>query len=459
MTPAKKSPPFLIFTRNLPHMIDAFAQYLLHSELIPQNGKVLVACSGGPDSMVLAELLHRLGYTVSLAHVNYRLRGADSDADEALVTAFAAERGLACFIDRPELKTAGIGKQAAARKARYTFFERLIAEHGADCIATAHHRDDLVESYLAHILRGSHWKGFIGIARRNGQVVRPLLHLRKDELLQFAAAEGIPYRIDASNASSDYTRNRIRHELIPLMRSIRPGFENNILRQIENFIEVKGILSSFLDKLGTDILHLRPEGLHIHLEGLEGLPFLRLLMLQVTGPYGFHAHRVEEVLGLIDAEPGKLLLSDTHRIIRERDYLVISPRPAEIPDEIAFIDRFTDEVVVPIHLVAEFVSGDAIVFGMDEDEAVMDVEALEFPLIVRRWEAGDRIRPIGLDGSVKVSDLLTQAKLDRHAREKVCVVVSGDDIVWVPGFRMAEAVKVTPATTEALRLRTIADEV
>ena len=440
-------------------MIDAFANYLLHSELIPAERRVLVACSGGPDSMVLAELLHRLNYRLLLVHVNYKLRGADSDADEALVRAYAADRGIDLVVDHPTLQPAGIGKQAAARKARYALFDRLIAEGRADSIATAHHRDDLIESYLGHLLRGSHWNGFIGIPRRNGAIVRPLLHLRKDELLRFANAEGIPYRTDASNASSDYTRNRIRHELIPLMRSIRPGFENNILRQIENFIEVKGILSNFLDKLGTDILHLRPEGLYIHLEGLDGLPFLRLLMLQVTNQYGFHAHRVEEVLDLIDAEPGKLLLSDTHRIIREREYLIISPRPAEIPDETAFIDRLTDEIVVPMHLVAEFVSGEDIVFGMDEDEAVMDASALRFPLVVRRWQSGDRIRPIGLDGSVKVSDLLTQAKLDRLERERVCVVVSGDEIVWVPGFRMAESVKVTSATTDALRLRTIFDEV
>lgn len=440
-------------------MIDAFANYLLHSELIPAEQRVLVACSGGPDSMVLAELLHRLNYRLLLVHVNYKLRGADSDADEALVRAYAADRGIDLVVDCPTLQPAGIGKQAAARKARYALFDRLIAEGRADSIATAHHRDDLIESYLGHLLRGSHWNGFIGIPRRNGAIVRPLLHLRKDELLRFANAEGIPYRTDASNASSDYTRNRIRHELIPLMRSIRPGFENNILRQIENFIEVKGILSNFLDKLGTDILHLRPEGLYIHLEGLDGLPFLRLLMLQVTNQYGFHAHRVEEVLDLIDAEPGKLLLSDTHRIIREREYLIISPRPAETPDETAYIDLNTDEIVVPMHLVVERLSGDAIVFGMDEDEAVMDASALQFPLVVRRWQAGDRIRPIGLDGSVKVSDLLTQAKLDRLERERVCVIVSGDEIVWVPGFRMAESVKVTSTTTDALRLRTIFDEV
>lgn len=440
-------------------MIDAFANYLLHSELIPAEQRVLVACSGGPDSMVLAELLHRLNYPIALAHVNYRLRGADSDADEALVVEYAAQRGIEVAVDRPSLDTARKGTQHAARKARYAFFDRLLSEGRADCIATAHHRDDLIESYLGHILRGSHWKGFIGIPRRNGAIVRPLLHLRKDELLRFAEDERIPYRIDASNAQSHYTRNRIRHELIPLMRSIRPGFENNILRQIENFIEVNSILSNFLDKLGTDILHLRPEGLYIHLDGLDGLPFLRLLLLQVTGQYGFHAHRIDDVLDLIDAEPGKLLLSDTHRIIREREYLIISPRPAETPDETAYIDLSTDEIVVPIHLVVDQLTGEGIVFGMDEDEAVMDASALQFPLVVRRWQPGDRIRPIGLDGSVKVSDLLTQAKLDRLERERVCVVVSGDEIVWVPGFRMAEAVKVSSTTTEALRLRRIFDEV
>jgi tRNA(Ile)-lysidine synthase len=441
-------------------MIDAFSAYLTASELLPAGSRVVVGCSGGADSMALTDLLRRLNYDMVLVHVNHKLRGADADADEQLVRDYAEAHALKLTVfDASEhlMGRKDDGLQAAARRLRYERFEEVRQQHNGSHIATAHHRDDLVETYLAHILRGSHWRGFSSIPRVNGNVVRPLLHVSRDELLRYITEFEVPYREDASNKSPVYQRNRIRHELIPLMESIRPGFRRNILRQIELFIETNAVLEGFLGKLATDVILLRPEGLYIAAEGIDELPFMRLLLLQVTADYGFHAARVDEVVELLHSAPGKQLLSSSHRIVRERQHLVIAPLPDETGEPL-LLERHTEEVHHPVRLVIDHIEGDAIAYTADADEAVFDADALTWPLTLRRWQAGDRIAPIGLEGSMKVSDLLTQAKLGTLEKEQVYVLESGGALIWVIGFRMAEHAKVTANTRKALRFVRLAPD-
>ncbi len=441
-------------------MIETFESYLEHSGLLPEGSKLVVACSGGVDSVVLTHVLHTLGYELVLAHMNYHLRGADSDEDARFVEALAKTLEVAFYVESGNAKAAadqgGEGLQAAARRLRYAFFERIRTEVGADFVVTAHQRDDLIETYFGHLLRGSHWKGFTAIPRVNGAVVRPFLHISRQEIEAYAAQSMIAFRHDASNDSLHYTRNRIRHELIPLMEDIRPGFTRNTLRQIDQFVEIGQVIDGLVAELADQMLDLREEGLRIDIEGLGEHPLLRLLLQEILNDYGFPARRVDEVIDLMYADSGRGIYSATHRILRERDYLLITPMP-EQRDERVEIYRGDDEVHSLMHLIVDELPRATFEINDDPDTASLDADRLTFPLVLRQWKAGDRIRPIGLQGSMKVSDLLIQAKLSTVEKENVCVLLSGDEIVWVPGFRIGEAAKVGDTTQVVLRLRRVVD--
>ncbi len=441
-------------------MIASFHAYLEHSGMLPEGSKLVVACSGGIDSVALTHLLHELGYEIVLAHMNYHLRGADSDEDARFVEALAKTLKVACFVESGNAKAtadaSGEGLQAAARRLRYAFFERIRTNVGADFVVTAHQRDDLIETYFGHLLRGSHWKGFTAIPRVNGHVVRPLLHVSRQEIEDFALASNIAFRHDASNDSLHYTRNRIRHELIPLLEDIRPGFTRNTLRQIDQFLEIGQVIDGLIAELAAQMIDLREEGLRIGIEGLSEHPLLRLLLQEILNDYGFTARRVDEVIDLMYSAPGHGIYSSTHRILRERDHLLITPLP-EKHSEAVEIYRGDDEVHSLMHLIVDELPRSAVAITSDANEALLDADRLTFPLVLRRWQAGDRIRPIGLQGSMKVSDLLVQAKMSTLEKERVCVLLSGEEIVWVPGLRIGEWAKIGLSTQVVMRFRRVVE--
>jgi tRNA(Ile)-lysidine synthase len=441
-------------------MIEILFEHLQTTRLIPSGARVIVACSGGADSMALADLLLRFDFEIYIAHANFQLRGEDSEADEALVRAFAEERGVPVRIRRfhaeETARERGNGLQEAARTLRYEWFDELAEELSADCIATAHHRDDQIETYLWHMLRGSSWSGFTGIHSQNGNIVRPLLFASKEDLLDHCKLHDVPYREDLSNADPKYARNRIRHELIPLLQSIRPGFEKNILRQMEAFEEIDYVLTEFLSSLTPQMIELRSDGLAIDTNELRQLPFQRLVLLRVARDYGFPARRVNEIVDLIDAPPGKVLYSKSHRIIRERNLLLITPK-ADLPPEPVLIFEETEEVHSPAHLLVSRMNVDEVTLDDDPEVACFDFDALEFPLTVRLWQHGDRMRPIGLEGSQKLSDIYTQAKLGTLEKEQATVITSGEKIIWAVGLKMADFAKVTADTKRILEIRMLDD--
>lgn len=440
-------------------MVKAFIDHLQSHQILTPGHRLIVACSGGADSMALADLLQQIGFDFELAHVNYKLRGDDSDADQEAVSLLAQQLKVPVHFHTPDLQgianERGHGIQEAARHIRYAWFELLRQSQGADAIVTAHHKDDQLESYLWHLLRGSSISGFAGIQAVSGKIVRPLLFTTKSELEEYAVERTLPYREDQSNRDPKYSRNRIRHELIPLMEDIRPGFARNIERQWKLFNEVDQLTQDFLGQLAPSMMMLSEEGLELSIEDLEELPFKRLLLLYIAKEYGFPARRVDELVNLISAQPGKSLSSSTHRIVRERSAIVISTLPAEGASRRKrnTIDESTEEVHTPIHLLIERGLKNDYTISNNPWEAIMDVKTLSFPLIIRPWEEGDRMRPLGMSGTQKLSDIFTQAKWTTHQKEHSLVVESNGEIIWCIGLRLSDKVKITDATNQVIRMR------
>lgn len=441
-------------------MLLEFQQHLATTKLLGSDDYTIVACSGGPDSMALAHLLHKTGMKICLAHCNFQLRGAESDQDEALVANWAESNGIEVHIKRFDTQSiadeTNQGIQATARRLRYMWFDHLQAEISATAVATAHHRDDQVETHLWHLMRGSSWSGFTGIPAVSGDVVRPLLFAPKEQILNYLKAQKIPFRTDQSNLSSDYTRNRIRNEVIPLLEDIRPGFKNNIIRQIAAFSEAGYILNQFMSELEGGMLELGKDGLELNIADLSEMPFSRLLLLHILPGYGFPGRRVDEALHLLEAQVGKTIYSNSHRIIRERDTLQIRPIASSKQPDIHILEG-TPEVHAPLHLIIEQ-STDCSIPKMGKHHSVaFDMENLTFPLVLRKWEHGDKMTPLGMTGSQKLSDIITQKKLTTFEKENVYVLQSGDEIIWAIGLKVSDKHKVTDTTCRTFRIQCVSE--
>lgn len=435
-------------------MIELLREHLASSNLIREKAKVIVACSGGPDSMALADLLHRLEIDLVIAHVNFGLRGKASDADEAFVKSFANNLNIPFFSKtfdtRNEAANLGIGIQETARFLRYAWFHELLDELAADRIATAHHQDDVIETYLAHILRGSSLGGFSSIPQKNGAVIRPLLPFKKVDLLDHLIAFNIPFREDESNVQTYYSRNKIRLQLIPLMESIRPGFKNNILRQISLFKELNPLISKFLSEMTVEFIEPSENGLTISLDMLNSFPYPRLLLSHLCSDYGFPAKRIDEVVDLLQSQNGKFLASESHRITKERGALVISINP-EDDHSVYTIDADTVELNGPVDMVLTKRSGFPEL-NNDSYEAFIDLEKLEFPLHLRKWKDGDRFRPLGMTGFQKLSDFFTQLKISNQEKRNAWILESKGEIIWVVGYRIDDRFKITETTRNYLHI-------
>ena len=436
-------------------MIQLLKKHIEDNALFTAGDRILIACSGGADSVALAHLLKESGYHIGLAHCNFQLRGTASGQEEQSADELAKLLDVPIFIKRFNTREYAeerrIGIQEAARKLRYDWFESIAKANNYSRIATAHHKDDQLETYLFHIMRGSYWSGFTGVPVLNGMVARPLLVFTKAELLTYLSDNNYTWKHDQSNDSVDYSRNKIRHEVIPKMKEIRPGFDKNVFRQIELFKEVNHLLDDFLDQLSNSLIQLTSEGLLIRIEELKEMKYKRLWLTSIARDYAFTASRVDEILSLIDSENGKAIYSASHRIIRERDMLMITPLPIELDAETYFIQQGDTELLHPIELHLKYERGKSAI-EINESLAQMDADQLSFPLVLRKWKNGDRFQPLGMEGNQLLSDYFVQNKLSQIEKEATWIIESGSKIIWIVGRRIAHHVRLTEQTKKTYSL-------
>jgi len=430
-------------------------RFIISHHLLKENDHVLVALSGGMDSMVLLHLLHRLNYDISAAHCNFMLRGKESDDDEAFCEEVCA--GLNIPIYTRKFDTAAfaaskkISVQMAARDLRYDWFAQLQEAHGYTAVVTGHHTGDLAETILLNLISGRGMEGSGGIPLRRGTVVRPLLYQSRKELEQYATKRGIGWRTDSSNLTTDYQRNLLRLQVLPLLETINPSVEKTLLQ----FSERWQALQHLADAEMEDLLAPGPEEINgvscLHTQLIAGHPSAMLLFQKALAPYGFNSAVIRH-LTVSGKQPGLRVYSPTHRITCGRDCLYIeavNTQPEEEPILIGEADSAVHFSGRSYLISRKSGSFDSLEFGHHENSTlVLDAGLLRYPLEIRHWKPGDFFHPLGMEHRQKISDYLINRKIPLHEKEKVSVLVSGQTIVGIPGERPDHHYRVTENTRE-----------
>ena len=435
-------------------MLDEVRRSIHREELLTPAEPVWVGVSGGVDSMVLLHVLHALGHPCFAAHVDHGLRGAESDGDREMVASYCVLHGIpfrSTSVDVHALAMRpGMSTQMAARELRYAWFHELIAERPIP-FALAHHADDAVETLFIDLLRGTGVRGWGSIAPKAGGFVRPLLCVGRAEVMRYAEEHGVPFREDSSNADPTYLRNRIRHELMPLLDRMRPGARAAmarsvaLLRDLETSADVP--VRTAIAALPTDA----NGGVPVPFAALTSSGSSLLLLHALLRPRGFHPDTIDRIRDAVQARStGARFGSADHTVIVDRDALIITKERGPLP---AYI--IDPDVPQPdgAPFVWSFIPAASLQVPQDMYAVALDADRLVFPLELRPWRPGDRMRPIGLNGSKLISDILTDAKVPAHTRHAVHVLTSGGAPVWLVGHRLAEGVQATTASARVMLLR------
>ncbi len=422
---------------------------------------LLVAVSSGVDSMALATVLHRLGFSFAIAHCNFKLRGEESDADAAFVEAWAEEKKVSFyqkdFDTKVEMQKAGSGIQETARQLRYDWFENLRREHHFAAVATAHHADDSAETVLMNLFRGTGIRGLHGILPKQERLIRPLLFATKKEILSYAAERGISFREDASNADNDYARNGLRHEVIPAVEAQYPQALKAIAETALRIAGAENLYQKSVEKLRKKLLEPRGADFYLPVRLWEKTVSADALIYELLQPFGFSAAATQEARKLFRSQSGQYLDSPTHRLLRHRDFLVLTARNEETPEaDLLLVEKGTENLLFAggtLHFERTIAPQN---FPVDLHVAYLNPTALDGTLVLRRWKKGDYFYPLGMGGKKKkIARFLTDLKLSLVEKEKVWVLQSGERIAWVVGLRTDERFKVKAGREEALHVRYI----
>jgi tRNA(Ile)-lysidine synthase len=417
-----------------------------------ENKKLFLAVSSGLDSMVLLHLFQQLQFEIAVLHCNFQLRGLESFGDKDFIKKHCHENNIPVFITQFDTeafaKDYKLSTQVAARELRYSWFYELLETHKFDYILTAHHADDNLETFIINLSRGTGLQGLIGIPEQNDKIIRPLLPFSRDEILQYAKENSIEWREDSSNASNKYLRNKIRHDLVPILKEINPDFlkafqkTQSYLRQSNEMVEDASIMiyQQVAKEVGEDI--------HFDLNQLKKLPNYKSYLYQWLNEFGFLSWN--DIYDLVDSQSGKQVFSPEFRLLKNRATLILSPISTIDSDEEYEIEENTTQVNFPLKL--KLCRVDDITINSNTTIFV-DAEKIRFPMILRKWKEGDSFYPFGMQGkSKKVSKLFKDEKLSLIEKENTWILCSDDQIIWVVGIRQDERFKIKNASNEILKI-------
>lgn len=439
-------------------MLQFLLSYIKKEELFSPSEKILLAVSGGIDSVVMCELFHKANLNFGIAHCNFQLRGVESDEDELFVEKLAEKYAVpfhrVSFDTSVHAKKNKLSIQVAARQLRYNWFEEVRKQFTYKFIATAHHRGDSIETFFINLIRGTGISGLHGILPKQGKIIRPLLFTNKNEIELFSKKNQLKYREDSSNSSDKYVRNKIRHQVIPVLKELNPNLEGTINNDIQHLRDVEIIFKKEIENKRTKIVKQEKNNLTISIEKLKKLFPCPIYLFEFLKPYNFNSTVVNEIIESLDAESGKQFFSETHRLIKDREFLIIEPkiyskvgssnsnakiiRIEENQKKITCTDfqlSFSSEIQNPKSRIIKSPS-----------VACLDFEKLEFPLEIRKWEKGDFFYPLGMKGKKLVSDFFIDKKLSLSQKENIWLLTSKGKTVWIIGQRIDDRFKITDKT-------------
>ncbi|GGD11831.1 tRNA lysidine(34) synthetase TilS [Hyunsoonleella pacifica] len=435
-------------------MLENFKKHIESNISFLKESKLLIAISGGIDSVVLTHLCYKAGLNISLAHCNFNLRGAESDADEDFVVELAENLEVEVFTQRFDTeKYAQDNKrsiQMAARELRYNWFTELADQLKFDYILTAHHADDNLETFLINFTRGTGLEGLTGIPEINGKFVRPLLPFSSDAIESYAKAHSINWRDDSSNASVKYLRNKLRHQVVPILKEINPSLLQSFQTTLDNLNDTADIV----EESTNAVLKRAIETMNEHFITFKISEFKKVnnpkaYMFEVFKSFGFT--QWNDLVDLLDAETGKQVFSNTHRLIKNRDQLLLSPfKAAETPNTISVLEDETQKETPFGTLYFEAVN---TISKTQQNVIYVDKDTLKYPLVLRKKKEGDIFYPLGMKGKKKLSKYFKDEKLSLLDKENTWLLCTDNDaIVWVVGRRADERFKITKNTKHILKI-------
>jgi tRNA(Ile)-lysidine synthase len=418
------------------------------------NGKkLLLATSGGLDSMVMVDLFHKLNYSIAIAHCNFQLRGVESFKDQAFVQNYSEVNKIESFVTQFDTEAFAedykLSTQVAARELRYSWFYELSETKNFDYILTAHHADDNLETYLINFVRGTGLDGLTGIPAQNDIVIRPLLIFSRQEIEYYSKENNIEWREDSSNASDKYLRNKIRHNLVPILKELNPDFLSSFQKTQKYLQESKTMAEDASIMIYQQVAEENGDDIHFDLNQLKKLPNYKSYLYQWLNEFGFSAW--EDIYDLVESQSGKQVFSNEFRLLKNRDFLILSPINFVEEREEYFIKKGQKEVKIPLNL--SFCNIDDI--SIESNTTIfVDDDSLHFPLLLRHWREGDTFKPFGMEGkSKKVSKFFKDEKLSLIEKGNIWLLCSDNQIVWIVGLRQDERFKIKNTTKNILKIQ------
>lgn len=438
-------------------MLERFKKYIEDNNLVNKGDRILLAVSGGIDSMVMTHLFLQTGYEVGIAHCNFSLRAEESDMDEKMVSEFAVDNSIQFFTTRFETKNYarenGLSVQMAARELRYTWFEEIRKEQGYDSIAVAHNLNDNIETMMINLIRGTGVAGLTGMKPGINKIIRPLLFATRQDIIYYCNRNMIAYREDLSNADTKYLRNKIRHLIIPLLKEINPSVESTLNETAERFTGINEIVNDYINELRDKISAQKNEYITFNISLLKSIIHNKVILFELFRPFGISDVSLNDLHNIIEGITGGLIITGTHRIVKNRKELLVISNREDIIAIRLIINTQNFEKIPEIEFVRSVSLTPDFDIPSEPFTVCIDEDKISYPLVLRKWNTGDHFYPLGMNHRKKLSDYFIDNKYSIFDKENALILESDGKIVCILGDRIDNRFRITDSSKKALIIK------